>query len=203
MKLLAATLTLTAACAVTPSSDPSAEMGTDPPTSEPGTATPRAPQVQVLLTDAPGDFEAVWVTIASVEIEAADGWLTLTDQAQRFDLLTLQNDVTAALGEAALAPGAYGQLRLIVDEASVVVDGVESPLAIASGAQTGIKINLDATLEPDTTYALTLDYDAHKSVKTTGQGYLMTPVISVKELTATPMPPAEPEPEPEPGEPLL
>jgi hypothetical protein len=150
----------------------------------------------MLLTDAPGDFEAVWVDISSVEIESAEaGWQTLTDSAQKFDLLTLQHDVTAALGGATLEPGTYGQLRLIVASASVVVGGVESSLAIASGAQTGVKIPLDQTLEANTTYAITLDYDAAKSVKTTGQGYLMTPVIHVKDFVATPMP-SEPTDEP-------
>ena len=154
---------------------------------------PRAPHVDVLLTDAPGDFEAVWVDIASVAIESAEaGWQTLTDAPQKFDLLALQNDVTAALGGATLEPGTYGQLRLLVASASVVVGGVESPLTIASGAQTGIKIPLDQTLEADTTYSITLDYDAAKSVKTTGQGYLMTPVIHVKDFVATPMSPEEP-----------
>ncbi len=141
------------------------------------------------LTDAPGDFENVWVNIASVAVESADtGWIDVTSQPQKFDLLTLQNDVTAALGSTTLTAGMYGQLRLIVDQASVVVDGEEFPLTIASGAQTGIKINFDQAFADNTTYAITLDFDAAKSVKTTGQGYLMTPVIQVKDFTATPMP---------------
>ena len=54
---------------------------------------PIAPRVELLLTDAPGDFESVWVNIASVEIESAEtGWQTLVDAPQRFDLLTLQNE---------------------------------------------------------------------------------------------------------------
>lgn len=189
MKLLAVALCAAAAgCAV----DASTSSGGPGDPGNPG--SPAAPRLNVLLTDAPGDFEAVWVNIARVEIEAASGWQPLTDAAQRFDLLTLRNDVTAALGGATLAPGTYGQLRLLVDEASVVVDGVESPLAIASGAQTGIKIPLGQTLEADMEYTLTLDYDAAKSVKTTGQGYLMTPVITVKDVVATPITPEPTDP---------
>jgi hypothetical protein len=183
MKLFAA-LALTAGCAVDASSP-----------SEPADES-APPRIALRLTDAPGDFEHVWVNIASVAVSAPDGWLAITDEPQKFDLLTLQNDVTAALGSASLAPGAYEQLRLIVDEASVVVDGVESPLEIASGMQTGIKINLDTTFEAGMTYQLTLDYDAAKSVKSTGHGYLMTPVIQLKDLLATPTEPTEPEPEP-------
>jgi hypothetical protein len=170
-----------------------AGCATDPQDPVDATETRKPPRIEVLLTDAPGDFESVWVTIASVSIESAEaGWMTLVDQPQKYDLLTLRNDVTAALGGATLEPGTYGQLRLLVESASVVVDGVESPLEIASGAQTGIKIPLDQTLEANTTYSLTLDYDAAKSVKSTGKGYLMTPVIHVKDFTATPVATEEP-----------
>lgn len=176
-------------CSVDSPSDPSVDGTTMP-------GMPQAPRIEMKLTDAPGDFESVWVNITRVEVESADaGWQTLVEEPQRFDLLTLQNDVTAAMGSATLAPGMYGQLRLIVDEASVVVGGEESPLPIASGAQTGIKIPLDRAFEENMTYAVTLDFDAAKSVKTTGQGYLMTPVVHVKDFVATPMPESEPEPE--------
>jgi hypothetical protein len=177
MKLLTVGLLSLAACAE------NVPTGTAPGSSP--TATP--PRIDVMLTDAPGAFDAVWVNISSVSIESADaGWLTLSDQMQSFDLLELRNDVTAALGGATLAAGEYGQLRLVVDSASVVVGGVESALKIASGMETGVKINLDEAFEDNMTYSITLDYDAAKSVKTTGQGYLMSPVISVKDFVAMP-----------------
>lgn len=157
-----------------------------------GTRIPQSPRLEMRLTDAPGDYDNVWVNIASVAIESADlGWMTITEQPQKFDLLTLQNDVTAALGGATLEAGTYGQLRLVVDSASVVVGGVESPLTIASGAQTGIKINLDSAFEDNMTYAVTLDFDADKSVKSVGKGYLMTPVVHVKEVVAKAVEPTD------------
>jgi hypothetical protein len=190
--LLAAAL---AAGCTDPASDPN--HTTSPP------PTPSAPALAVRLTDAPAELDQVWVDIGSVEIEsAADGWRTLTDGPQRFDLLTLQNDVTAALGGATLTAGAYGQLRLVVDSAEVVTGGVTEPLRIASGAQTGIKIALDTTFEDDMTYTLVLDFDAARSVKHTGQGWLMTPVIEVASLTATPVvPPDDPAPDIDAGTP--
>ncbi len=151
-----------------------------------GSTSPSSPsRLAVQLTDAPAAFDHVWVDIASVELESPTGWLTLADQPARFDLLALQNNVTAALGGAQLEPGDYGQLRLIVDQASVEAGGVETPLTVASGAQTGIKIDLATTVEAGMTYTVVLDYDASKSIKTTGQGYLMTPVITVKSVTGT------------------
>jgi hypothetical protein len=146
-------------------------------------------KVDVLLTDAPGDFDEVWVDLSHVEIETDGGWLMLAEDAQSFDLLTLQDDVTAALGGGLLAPGRYNQLRLVVDSAHVVIDGATEPLTIASGSQTGVKIDLDAEIEGQMTYKLVIDFDAAKSVKHTGQGWLMTPVVTVKELAGEPMAP--------------
>lgn len=194
---------LSAGCAAEVPVDNNSDDDADADAGDDAGAQSRAPRLELRLTDAPGDFEKVWVNIARVDIDAGGSWLSLTQDPQRFDLLTLQNDVTAAMGASSLAPGTYGQLRLIVDTASVVVDGQEHPLKIASGAQTGIKINLDATLEENMTYALTLDFDAAKSVKSTGQGYLMTPVISVKRLEGTETSPdaeAPPEAEAPPDE---
>lgn len=142
--------------------------------------------VRTYLTDAPGDYDEVWVTISRIEIhqnaEADSKWLTLVDEAQKHDLLTLQDAVTAVMGDANVEPGSYSQLRMIVDHASVVVDGEEHDLFIPSGAQTGIKINLHFTVEEDKDYVLVLDFDAAESIKKTGRGYLMEPVIAVEHI---------------------
>jgi hypothetical protein len=83
----------------------------------------------------------------------------------------------------------YDQMRLIVDGGHVVINGASADLAIASGAQTGIKLNLDAQVDDQMTYTLVLDFDAAKSLHATGHGWLMTPVITVKEFSGTATPP--------------
>jgi hypothetical protein len=174
--------------------------------------------IAVRLTDAPGDFEAVPVTISRIEAhylgasesvdaeepgaeEGADGgsleepadeeapegateetgsWVTLVDEAQAFDLLTLQNGVSAALGDALIEPGQYDQIRLIVSEASVVVDGETHDLDIPSGEQTGFKLSYDYEVVSGGSYELMLDFDAHESIRQRGNGqYALQPVITV------------------------
>ncbi len=171
------------------------ESGTKPGSGDesgqsPGTgATPDGVNFDLLLTDAPGDFDEVWVTIRSIEISSVEGgWLALSDTPQSFDLLSLQNDVTAALAGAALQPGTYPQLRLLVDDAFVVTGGTSEALHLASGIETGIKINLDATVELGMAYTVVLDFDAHQSVKHTGQGWLLTPVIKLESFDAIALP---------------
>jgi len=109
-------------------------------------------QLRIQITDAPLEyFASAEVTIGEVSIIPADGApVVVTDQGGTFDLLTLQNGVTAALGELAIPAGDYVQLRLVVEAASVTLadglmfsDGtIERSLTIPSGAQTGVKINL-------------------------------------------------------------
>jgi hypothetical protein len=143
--------------------------------------------LRVYLTDAPGDFDEVWVNIARVEIARGTGedaaWTTLRDEPFTVDLLTLQDDVTAVMADAALEPDHYAQLRMIVASADVVIGGEVEALTIPSGAQTGIKLDLDFQVEEGMTYGLVLDFDAHQSIKRTGNGKLMmTPVIVVEHI---------------------
>ncbi|HET7499451.1 MAG TPA: DUF4382 domain-containing protein [Kofleriaceae bacterium] len=184
MRLLAGCLfTFLAGCSLEPGSAGSADAG-----AQVGSTQSSATHLDVKLTDAPAAFDSVFVTISQVRISTAAGWVSLSEQPQRFDLLTLRDDATALLGGTDLAPGSYNQLRLIVDSASVVVGGVESALDVASGAQTGLKLNLDTEIVAGMTYTLVIDFDADKSIKSTGHGYLMTPVIKVKSLNGAPSP---------------
>ena len=111
-------------------------------------------RLTLVLTDAPsGLFESATVRIDAVTLIPADGpQVTLTESAGSFDLLTLQNGVTASIASLEIDPNRYLQLRLVVSAASVTLndtlqfaDGsITKELRIPSGAQSGIKINLDA-----------------------------------------------------------
>jgi hypothetical protein len=87
------------------------------------------------------------------------------------------------LGEQELEAGVYRQIRLILgNDNTVVIEGEEYALQTPSGQQTGIKINIDAGIQNGFVYELALDFDANRSVVTTGQTpvgapFLLTPVI--------------------------
>lgn len=110
-------------------------------------------QLTVQLADAPSDlYASAVVEIGRIEIIPADGPpIVLTENGGTHDLLDLQNGVTADLASLPIESGTYLQLRLVVNGATVTLaegltfnDGSQSKdLLIPSGAQTGIKINLN------------------------------------------------------------
>lgn len=144
--------------------------------------------MEVKLHDAPTNYEEVNVFIESVEVNNADtdtGWVEINSPEKTYDLLELTNGATTVLGSEELPAGTYEQIRLILSRSnnSVVVDGTENDLFIPSGEQTGVKLNVNATIRPDITYTLLLDFDASRSVvergnEQSGIEYLLKPVIS-------------------------
>ncbi len=68
---------------------------------------------------------------------------------------------------------------------SIVVNGVSYPLQIPSAQQSGLKVNWHQTLSANGAYTVWIDFDAGRSVVTTGNGsYILKPVIrTFSELT--------------------
>lgn len=146
--------------------------------------------VRINLTDAPGPFEAVEVTVNEVSIHFAEGtgedegeWIIFPMESQVFDLMNLQNGRTALLGEEHLEPGIYSQIRLKIDAASVTIDGEEHDLDVPVGAKSGLKLNLFGfVVESGLEYDMVIDFDASRSVFIKGPednptGYQLQPVI--------------------------
>ncbi len=143
--------------------------------------------LRVIMVDSPAAFDEVNIVVDSVRAhissdDTTGGWFTLNRTPATYDLLTLVNGANAVLGNAVLPVGQYSQIRLYIGSGSnVVVDGVPKPLEIPSGSQSGLKLNVDATILPDVVYILTLDFDAGRSIVITGNPnnhrYLLKPVI--------------------------
>ncbi len=140
--------------------------------------------IRVLLTDAPlGEILEAHVIIERVElIGSGERVVLLADAAQPFDLLTLQDGVTAPLAELDIPDGIYHQLRVLVhEEASVLLDdGTVEALKVPSGTQSGIKVPLPAFEVNEDVVEVTVDFDVSASfVKrgNSGQGYIFKPVL--------------------------
>ncbi len=153
----------------------------------PAAATTSTGTFQVSLIDSPGPYTQVNIVVDSVQVHVAYGdslanWITLNRIPTTYDLLKLVNGAEAVIGKADIPVGHYTQLRLFLGAGcTVVVDNVAHPLTGPSGSQSGIKLTMNADVVADVLYTITLDFDAARSIVTTGNpnspSYILKPVI--------------------------
>jgi hypothetical protein len=98
------------------------------------------------------------------------------------DLIDLQTGLDTTLTKIEIPSGEYSQIRLITNEKASVTfdDGTQKNVMIASGQQTGLKVNFDPfTIESaDDRAEVTLNWSVQESLKGAPQGSLVvTPVI--------------------------
>ena len=158
----------------------------------------------IKLTDAPFPIDMIdsaMVTIVKVEIrkksegeELGYPYITVMEDTVKFNLLDLQNGVTADLVEMEIEPGNYDLIRLYVDEASLTVkEGETYDLKVPSGSQTGIKIFMEPDLhvEGGLSTDVLLDFNVEKSFVLKGntkspagiKGFNFKPVIRAVNVT--------------------
>ena len=139
----------------------------------------------VYLTDAPVSFDAVNITFSEISAHLDSEWVIINLQSDAtVNLLDWTNGKSMIIGQEEVPAGHYTQVRLKIKAAEIVVDDEIFALDVPSGAQTGLKLGLNMTIEPGSTYELVLDFDVNKSIVTTGpkkdpKGYKLNPHIRV------------------------
>ena len=147
-------------------------------------------QLQVRLTDAPGNYDAVYIEIEDVLIHRAgddsvgeEGWERIEGVRRgTYNLLELVNGHDTLLVDANVPSGHLGHLRLVLgDDNRVVIAGTEYELKTPSAQQSGIKIKINQDLRENDIYEILLDFDAARSIVEAGNSgqYLLKPVIRV------------------------
>ncbi len=133
------------------------------------------------LTDAPGDYDAVYIDVKNVVIKYNGGQddVALGINAGIYNLLELTAGVNVLLYNDEVPAGSISQIRLVLgEENTIVVDGETLPLATPSAQQSGLKIQVNETLQPGILYEFMLDFDVDKSIVSQGNGgYSLKPVI--------------------------
>src|SRR5699024_4023512 len=133
------------------------------------------------LTDAPGDYEAVFIDVEDIEIKYNGNQedLVLDIESGVYDLLELTAGVNVLLFDDEVPAGKISQIRLVLgDRNTIVVDGKILPLSTPSAQQSGLKINVHQNLEPGIVYDFILDFDVDKSIGAQGNGgYSLKPII--------------------------
>jgi hypothetical protein len=153
-------------------------------------------------------YQAVYVTIKDVAVSQGTGsgdgeaeWQTVATLNQTYNLLTLVNGVTAALGSAQLEAGTYNQLRLILGTEAddslniqnnahpfpqylIDSEGNVHEMKVPSGYQSGIKLVSQFEIEDSERTELILDFDVTRSIHLAGKignngKYILRPTIKV------------------------
>ncbi len=171
--------------------------------------------LDILLTDAPGDFAQAVVNIERIYLQPGEdlngpGRVDLMTEARTEDLLELANATAEMVSGAEVPAGLYEQLRFVVGEACIEVEndaggtdifatstgftecGTPEPdgeLICPSCAQTGFKVLLNGGLEvTGTQQVLLVDFDVSETFgREAGLSgrWVMQPVIKASDITLT------------------
>jgi hypothetical protein len=115
-------------------------------------------------------------------------FITLSTATQQFNLLDLQNGLTADMVQMEIGAGSYDMIRMhVVSSKIILADGTQFAMKIPSGMQSGLKIRLDPPLvvEDGTVNEILVDFNLSKSFIVQGNmkakhgitGFLFKPVI--------------------------
>jgi hypothetical protein len=127
--------------------------------------------------------DAVWLSVVEVTVNHdLDGWVLISDQPATFDLLDLQGGVVQGLGLANVPVGSYDQVRLLLSDAWVEVDGEEFELDVPSGMQSGVKVNADFEVLDCGEVIVDLDWDVGAHLLLNPQGYRLRPTLEAEIL---------------------
>jgi hypothetical protein len=162
--------------------------------------------MEVSMTDAPlvqdESIKGVYITVEGIQYHTKDDqWRTFNDfdGPQVFDLLALNSGNSKLLGELVLPSGDYTQIRFMIGgpdegdsptnpgtwlergENGIYDDGIDSPLFIPSGEQTGYKAEADGyfSVPVNGSVAVTADFDLRRAVIKRGinDSYILKPVL--------------------------
>lgn len=145
-------------------------------------------RVQLVLVDAPGDYEEVNVEIIDIQYNSSEGekgWKSFTPENGypiQVDLTKLIAGNDLLLTDEIIPAGTFKQIRLILsDNNTVLLEGGTTPVHLdtPSAEQSGLKIMLDENLEGGSSYTFILDWDVQRSVVKAGNSgkYILKPVI--------------------------
>lgn len=136
--------------------------------------------VSVMLTDAPGAYDAVILSVKQVVVITSGGQQTLNVGGGPIDILHFMLGKDTLLAAQDIPAGSLQQVRLVLNSTGneVVVNGATYDLTTPSGQESGVKINVHDNLTAGVAYTLLLDFDAAQSIVVTGNGkYILKPVI--------------------------
>ena len=142
-------------------------------------------QMEVRMTDSPGDFVALNVEIVKIEAYLQNsGWVTINESSQEINIMTLTNGAEVTLASATtVQPGTYTKLKLTFSgENSLTFNGATGSntvnLSFGSNFQGQVEVPIQCTVTSGITASILLDFNVGSSIAQAGGGYTLNPVIA-------------------------
>ena len=145
--------------------------------SKEGSGTTR---VNVRLTDGPGAYDALYLSVKEVKVISSGGESSLPVNSNPINILNFRMGKDTLIASQDIPAGRLQEVRLVLNDTGnrVVVNGISYPLTTPSGQSSGVKLKIQDDLTEGVAYTLLLDFDAAKSIVQTGNGkYILKPVI--------------------------
>ncbi|UQD57161.1 DUF4382 domain-containing protein [Flavobacterium sp. K5-23] len=133
----------------------------------------------IRMTDAPALYDAVFVDIKDIEIIGDGKRVYLNVNKGIYNLLDLSNGKSTLIAIDTLDIAVVEQIRLILGpNNSVLIKNTKYPLSTPIDQQSGLKLQVNQKLQQGLLNNVLLDFDANKSIVTTGNGeFILKPVI--------------------------
>uniref|UniRef100_UPI0032177B01 DUF4382 domain-containing protein n=1 Tax=uncultured Draconibacterium sp. TaxID=1573823 RepID=UPI0032177B01 len=147
--------------------------------------TERDGRLVIRLTDAPADYEEVLIDLQELWVNVVDGdsgWTELPlEVTGQIDLLELANGKDTILFDDNFPSGKISQMRMVLGGNNEIKVGDEYyDLKTPSAQQSGLKFNINTTLDPGIEYEMWIDFDAARSIVEKGNGqFSLKPTIKV------------------------
>ena len=137
-------------------------------------------KMNIKITDSPGAYEAIYLSVKEIQILTSDGTSTLAVGSNPFNILNFRMGKDTLIASQDIPSGNIQEVRLVLNNTGnkVKIDGILYDLTTPSGQTSGVKLKVQETLEEGVAYTMLLDFDAAKSIVKTGNGkYILKPVI--------------------------
>ncbi len=129
-----------------------------------------AAHVTFKLTDAPTNFDALYIDVKGIEAHTqASGWVMMNSSVGSINILQYVNGQSTVIAEGDIPAGHIDQVRLLLgSNNSIVVNGQSQPISLAGSGAAGLTLNLDNQVQAGNNYSWTIDFDAAQSVVAAG-----------------------------------
>jgi len=142
-------------------------------------------QMEVRMTDSPGDFVALNVEILKIEAYLENsGWVTINETSKEINILDLTNGAEVTLVSAtSVQPGTYTKLKLTFSgENSLTFNGTTGSntvnLSFGSSFSGQVEVPIHCQISGGATSSILLDFNVGSSIAQAGGGYTLNPMIA-------------------------